>query len=245
MTPPKISELLDKINKAVENPAFPAVSKLERDLLMQHIRSFYEEIDTATQSNISGDEVIAPAKTEVVKEPTVLVKRPAIRPNEDLLIKEEVPMHKPVELLKTEVVIANEEKIVATKPETNVEQRIEKKVEKTVQTGSPSINESIKTGGSLNEKLKTSSGVEMHKKLAIKPLKELIDLNKRFVLLNELFKGNAEAYASAIAHIDTLTDYDTAQSFISTQLVSNYYWDETKQSTRMFSKLVRMKFGVE
>jgi len=63
-------------------------------------------------------------------------------------------------------------------------------------------------------------------------------------LLNELFKGNAEAYTTAITHIDTLPDYEAAQSFITTQLVSNYYWDETKQSTRMFSKLVRMKFGV-
>jgi hypothetical protein len=245
MIPPKISDLLDKINTAVENPAFPAVSKLERDLLMQQIRDFYEEIDTATHNRQNGAEVTQPDKREVVKDPTVLIKRPAIRPNEDLLIKEEATTQKPVELLKTEVVVTKEEKIVVTKPEINVEPRIERKVEKAVQTGSPSINESIKTGGSLNEKLKTSSGVEMHKRLAIKPLKELIDLNKRFVLLNELFKGNAEAYASAIAHIDTLADYDAAQSFISTQLVSNYYWDETKQSTRMFSKLVKMKFGVE
>jgi hypothetical protein len=64
-------------------------------------------------------------------------------------------------------------------------------------------------------------------------------------LLSELFKGNTDAYTSAIAHIDTLPDYESAQSFISTQLVSNCYWDETKQSTRMFTKLVKMKFGIE
>ena len=85
----------------------------------------------------------------------------------------------------------------------------------------------------------------MHKKLASKPLKELIDLNKRFVLLSELFKGNSEAYAAAISHIDTLPDYETAVSFINSQLVTNYFWDETKQSTRMFTKLVKLKYGVE
>jgi len=107
------------------------------------------------------------------------------------------------------------------------------------------INDNIKPSGSLNEKLKTSSVTEVHKKLASKPLKELIDLNKKFVLLNELFKGNTEAYSAAIAHIDSLNDHESAQSFINTQLISNYAWDDSKQSTRMFYKLVRMKFGLE
>jgi hypothetical protein len=233
MKSPKISDLLGKINKAIENPAFPAFSKLEQDLLMQHIRDLYQEIDAA----VSG----APVKKETVIEPAVLIKRPAIRPNEDLLIKEETSVRKTAEPLKTEAVVSKHEKTVVTKPEV----KVEKKAEKSVQSGSSSINESIKSGGSLNEKLKTSSTVEVHKKLATKPLKELIDLNKRFVLLNELFKGNTEAYTTAITHIDTLPDYEAAQSFINSQLVSNYYWDETKQSTRMFSKLVKMRFGVE
>ncbi len=227
----KISDLLDKINKAIENPAFPAISKLERDLLMQHLRDLYDEIDTP-----------ATHKKEAENDSPILTKRSVIRPNEDLLIKEEVPGNKVVEpTKKVEAVIAKEEKIITAKAEV----KVERKVEQVLQTPSSSINDSIKSGGSLNEKLKTSSTAEIHKKLASKPLKELIDLNKKFVLLNELFKGNTEAYTSAIAHIDTLADYEAAQSFISNQLVANYFWDENKQSTRMFSKLVKMKFGVE
>ena len=152
------------------------------------------------------------------------------------------PVHKvaaPVK--KEEAVIAKEETVVAAKAEVKVEPKVERKV----QIASSSINENIKAGGSLNEKLKTSSTAELHKKHSSKPLKELIDLNKKFVLLNELFKSNTEAYTAAIAHIDTLPDYEAAQNFISTQLVANYFWDESKQSTRMFTKLVKMKFGVE
>ena len=231
MKSPKISDLLDKINKAIENPAFPAVSKLERDLLMQHLRHLYDEID-----NLGSN------KKEEEKDPSVVTKRVVIRPNEDLLIKEEAPGNKVAEpVKKAEAVVVKEEKVITA----NTEVKVEPKAEKVVQTVSSSINESIKSGGSLNEKLKTSSTVEIHKKLASKPLKELIDLNKKFVLLNELFKGNTEAYTAAIAHIDTLADYDAAQAFISSQLVANYFWDEDKQSTRMFSKLVKMKFGVE
>ena len=231
MKSPKISDLLDKISKAIENPAFPSISKLERDLLMQHMRDLYDEIDTPATN-----------KKETENDSVALTKRPVIRPNEDLLIKEEVLNNKAVEpAKKAETVVEKEEKIIIAKAEV----KVEPKAETVVQTVSSSINESIKSAGSLNEKLKTSSTAEIHKKLASKPLKELIDLNKKFVLLNELFKGNTEAYASAIAHIDALDDYDTAQAFISNQLVANYFWDENKQSTRMFSKLVKMKFGVE
>jgi len=239
MTPSKISDLLNKINRVVENPAFPAVSKLERDLLMQHIRSLYDAVDALSiEPEINSKKVAA-------TDADALVKRPVIRPNDNLLIKEETVIQKPVESLKKEVKAATQEQEVAAKPEIKTQARVEPKVEKTVQTISSSINESIKSTGSLNEKLKTSSSVEMHKKLATKPLKELIDLNKKFVLLNELFKGNTEAYTAAISHIDTLNDHETAQSFISTQLITNYAWDESKQSTRMFYKLVKMKFGLE
>jgi hypothetical protein len=239
MKPSKISDLLDKINKAFENPAFPAISKIERDLLMQHIRSLYDELDTLVVSN--NTEAISTGKREVVNDATAVIKRPVIRPNDNLLINEDAPIHKIVEpVKKAEAVVIQEEKVVA-----KTEVKVEPKIEKKAQSGSSSINESIKSGGSLNEKLKTSSIVEIHKKLGIKPLKELIDLNKKFVLLNELFKGNTEAYTSAITHIDSLPDYGAAETFISTQLAANYFWDETKQSTRMFTKLVKMKFGVE
>jgi len=240
----KISDLLNKINGAIENPAFPSISKLERDLLMQHVRTLYDELDALSLNSLSE----ANNTIQEKKETAVLTKRPVLRPNDNLLMKEEAPANKIVEPeKKAEAVIVKEEKVVVAKAEVKeikVEPVIEK-IEKKVQTTATSINENIKSGGSLNEKLKTSSSVEIHKKLSSKPLKELIDLNKKFVLLNELFKGNTEAYTAAIAHIDTLQDYDSAQSFINTQLIANYFWDESKQSTRMFTKLVKMKFGVE
>lgn len=242
MKSPKISDLLNKINKTIENPAFPAISKIERDLLMQHVRNLYDELDTLGLSIGTEPEVESTIKNETVTNSSNLIRKPVFRPNEDLLMKEEVQVNKVAEpVKKVEAVVAKEEKIVTAKAEI----KVEPKVEKTIKSASSSINESIKSGGSLNEKLKTSSTIEIHKKLSSKPLKELIDLNKKFVLLNELFKGNADAYTAAIAHIDSLEDYDAAQSFINTQLVANYFWDENKQSTRMFTRLVKMKFGVE
>ncbi len=249
MNTQEISGLLQKIRSVIDNPAFPAVSQLERDLLMQHIRDFYDKTGQAIHG-AQTETAATTVKKEIVEETTVLIKRPVMRANDNLLLNQEQPVHESTGPVKqepaanTETMIEPAVQKVAAVQQTQPEPVIEKGPEKTVQV-QPSINETIKTGGSLNEKLKASSVVEMHKKFATKPLKELIDLNKKFVLLNELFKGNADAYTAAITHIDTLPHYEAAQTFISTQLVTSYSWDESRQSTRMFSKLVKTRFGVE
>jgi len=238
----KINELLVKINKAIQNPGFPLVSKIELDLLKQHVRNLYDEIDALAVSDLGGAEIIEPTKKEPEKD---FVRKPVMRANDDMFLTEQQPAAgKVAEFFKKAMVITPEEKPVEQRITTE-EKPVVKTVKKETTLVGSTINESIKSTGTLNEKLKTSSVAEVHKKLASKPLKELIDLNKRFVLLTELFKGNAEAYSAAISHIDTLPDFESAQTFIKEQLVTNYYWDETKQSTRMFVKLVKLKFGVE
>lgn len=238
MKSPKVSDLLGKINRTIENPGFPAISKLELDLLKQHIINLYDELDAPATNTTAQPELTEPAKKETAPDTDFVRRKPIMHANDGMLLNEQPVTQKAVQPVKKETPVTHEEKKVTEKPETKIQK-------KEGQAVTSSINESIKSGGSLNEKLKTSSAVEIHKKLASKPLKELIDLNKRFVLLNELFKGNTEAYTAAIAHIDTLPDYETAQAFINSQLAANYFWDESRQSTRMFAGLVKMKFGVE
>ncbi len=237
----KVSDLLGKINKAIENPEFPGISKLELDLLKQHIRNLYDELDAPAAINHISLQVTETV-TKEVKTDTEF-RKPLMRANADMLLSEQPVKQKQVEPvihveLKQEVPVVKEPEPVIEKAEVIVQK-------KDAAVISSTINESIRSVGSLNEKLKTTSSAEIHKRLASKPLKELIDLNKRFVLLSELFKGNAEAYCAAISHIDTLPDYESAMSFINSQLVTNYFWDETKQSTRMFAKLIKLKYGVE
>ncbi|MCX6198963.1 MAG: hypothetical protein NTY88_07045 [Bacteroidetes bacterium] len=108
-----------------------------------------------------------------------------------------------------------------------------------------SINEKIPSSGSLNEKLKTSNKTEIHKHLSTKPLKELIDMNKRFVLVNELFKGNSDNFSQAVQHIDSVSNYEDAKEYVRAELFNKHQWEETSQSVRMFLKLVKQKFGEE
>lgn len=108
-----------------------------------------------------------------------------------------------------------------------------------------SISEMVENAESLNDRLKSASTVEIHKKLSSKPLKELIDLNKKFVFLNELFQGDFAVFSDAIARIDSFSEFTMAESFVKMEYATKYKWDESTQSVRLFYKLMRQKFGVE
>ncbi len=189
---PKISELLNKITELTNSSS---LTTLEFDLLKQHIRNLYEEVQ---QLKTSIEEL-----KEVKQEEPKIIKTN----NESVL-------H----------VTTSNENAVATKD---------------------SINEKISSSGSLNEKLKTNNKKEIHKHLSTKPLKELIDMNKRFVLVNELFNGNSDSFSQAVQHIDSVENYEDAKTYVQTELLSKYQWDEASQSVRMFLKLVKQKFGEE
>ncbi len=210
MKPSKISELLEKINRLAADTDLSKLSQLEIDLLKQHLRDLYAEVD-ATRNTVNQ----------------ATNNRRTINPNENVLLNESVVKKEPME--KEPMVTAP-----IKREKTEAKEVIAKS----------SINESVQNVSSLNEKVKAPVK-EVHKKLSTKPLKDLIDLNKKFILLNELFKGNAESFSAAIHHIDSAEDFATAEAFIKTELHTNYFWDESSQSVRMFMKLVKQKFGAE
>jgi DNA-binding HxlR family transcriptional regulator len=235
MTPSKISDLIEKIGRTFKNTDLQNLPQIEHDMLMQHLRDLYEELYL-----LRNEQKVAPAhdlnkNTAESKniETEVLPLKTTFLSNALLLLNEVQPTKKETSGFK-------EEKNATSPPEVST-----KPVEKSEKKSSASsINDNIKTTGSLNEKLKTGASNEVHKKLSSRPLKDLIDLNNRFVLLTELFKGNAEAFSAAIHHIDTLENYEKANSFVQSQLAANYYWDQSAQSTRLFMKLVKQKFGI-
>src|SRR5258708_4690066 len=63
----RIAGLIGKINEAVTDARFPGLSKLEYDLLMQHLRSLYEELDALRNVNEE------PVKKEMGKADEVFV----------------------------------------------------------------------------------------------------------------------------------------------------------------------------
>lgn len=249
----KIPELLEKINRTAKDADFKQLAKLDYDLLMQNLRDLYEAIDEA-RSNPANEEVIV-----TVPQP---VRKKLLNPNEGILLTNEVAPPAPevkteqpvvqktvtptpvvTEVKQQQVAEPPVEKVVVKEP---VIQVTEKKPEPVNKTTTPvtSINEKIQGSTSLNDKLKAGT-TEIHRRLSVRPLKDLIDLNKRFVIQNELFKGNADAMAAAVQFIDSAQDITTAETYLNNEVAPKLAWDETSQAVRMFRKLVKQKFGEE
>jgi hypothetical protein len=198
----KVSTLLGKINRLASQSTFPEISKLEYDLLLQHLRDLYQELTSlredapVTVQNQETPEMIQPVSVAPVKNEPVIIE-----------VKQEAEPK--------------------TKP-----------------TQKSSINEVVRSGESLNSKVKSSSK-EVHHKLSTKPMKELIDLNKRYVVVSELFKGDGEACAKAIHQIDVAENYTAAESYIRSTLFPAYNWNESSETVKLFLSLLKQKFGVE
>lgn len=216
-----VSELVEKINAIASGGNLTGLSRIELDLLQQYLRSLYEEVENA--KNRPAHSITPPVKQEVT--PKAEVEQESIQP----------------ELLIAAVNEPKEENVVITKAPLKEEVTSPVKEEKPVKGA---LNEVIKSGGGLNEKLKTTSK-EIHRSLSHKPMKDLVDLNKRIVFVNELFNGDIDAFNTAVGNIDRVEDFEGAQQYIREQLMEKYKWNETAQSTRLFLKLTRQRFGVE
>jgi U3 small nucleolar RNA-associated protein 14 len=75
-------------------------------------------------------------------------------------------------------------------------------------------------------------------------LKNMIDFNKQYILTNELFKGDSQAFQAAVKRINESPTIEAAFEFIKTELMPRYKWGSEMQSARLFDKLVRQKFGM-
>ncbi len=216
-----VSELVEKINAIASGGNLTGLSRIELDLLQQYLRSLYEEVENAKSR--AAHNITPHVKQEVA--PKAEVEQESIQP----------------ELLIAAVNEPKEEKVVITKAPLKEEVTSPVKEEKAIKGA---LNEVIKSGGGLNEKLKTTSK-EIHRSLSHKPMKDLVDLNKRIVFVNELFNGDIDAFNTAVGNIDRVEDFEGAQQYIREQLMEKYKWNETAQSTRLFLKLTRQRFGVE
>lgn len=297
-----VLQLLEKINRTAHRINNNDLSKLEYDLLMQHVRDLYDELDTlrSAKANVADTpttiqveqpvvaERIAPIQAEIpVVPPVQQVQQPIVQQTiapviipaveEEAVIVEQTivtpPTPKPLfEFIQEPVVEVIQEPIqqvivqepvrqepIITKQQPVVEQQpvyhepvavleeepvllthtpITDKVEQTVP-----INERIKSSTDLNERWRNAT-TEIHQRFAVKPLKDMLDLNRRVAFVNDLFKGNSDELNKAVQTIDAATDYEVAKAYVNS-LARTWNWYESSQSAKLFVKLVKQRFGEE
>lgn len=109
------------------------------------------------------------------------------------------------------------------------------------------INEIIATQSeSLNDRLKPSSYREVAENLTETPIKDLrkaIGVNDRYLLVNELFRGDQTMYDRSIKTINSFNIYGEAELWIKRELKLKLGWSENSEAVGLFDQLIRRRFS--
>ena len=110
------------------------------------------------------------------------------------------------------------------------------------------LHESIGSdpGDSLNEKLKQSK-LELSDALQdvpIRDLKKAININDRFLYINDLFRGDEVMYERSIKTINGFAIYPEAEYWIKRELKLKLGWDDRTPIVKQFDQLVKRRFSV-
>ncbi len=206
---------------------FDNISLIERDIILDKVKYLYElvyslEVKLNNNLNVlSVDEVKDESETILLNN------------NTDDNLKENLePFVPQVEMgLKNEL---EKEKIEDKKADNN---KIIDKKETILETNKVSLNEKLKI---INEKETVADKIN---KQLVKDLKKAIGINEKFSFINNLFKGNQEAYQLAIDFLNSLDSYSDAENYINTMSLK-YNWDKNSDVYNEFMSLVSRKFGV-
>ena len=260
-----IREIANRINENSKLLADGSISELDRDILLDDLRKLYLMVKNTAPAPVSFEQTrvarvevppvgVIPVKEEPVIVPIVPVAEQKPVEQEVVLPKQEPPIaspiieQKPVEVAA--VIIPKEEPKqvvipIESEPLKAVEELMQVVKKEEIKVKQTSLND-IFAGEerSLNDLLSGEKRPALNDQAGRKDLKSMIDFNKQYVLTNELFKGDSQAYQAAIAHINEAPSIEAAFEYIKTTLLPKYQWSGEMQSTRLFYKLVRQKFGM-
>ncbi len=223
---------ISSLKKSLTGNSFTVI---ECDLIKKQLLECYELLinDTVITSNkpvIEKTSPPEPMQQEVVK---AVIEKEEINPFV-AVIDEEVRQE-----VKQEVIPPIQ---TPTLPKEKEEEssvgNISKKAE------SESINEHFENdGSSLNDRFQLSVNKGLNERTAQGDLKKLIDFNRQFVFIQELFNNDATAYMKTIETLNNIHSLEEAFAYLNKEIVHFYKWRPDLQSVKLFEKLVRQKFG--
>ena len=112
--------------------------------------------------------------------------------------------------------------------------------------GGKEVNETVaKESASLNDSLKEKK-IEIGDKLTdlpVKDLKKAININERFLYINELFRGDEAMYERSIKTINSFSIWPEAEYWIKRELKIKLGWTDDNETVHQFDNLVRRRFS--
>jgi hypothetical protein len=94
----------------------------------------------------------------------------------------------------------------------------------------------------LNERFQPQSK-GLNERVAQGDLKKLIDFNRQFVFIQELFQNDAISYMKTIERINETEKIEDAILYLNNEIIHKYKWKPEQESVKLFEKIVRQKFG--
>lgn len=76
-------------------------------------------------------------------------------------------------------------------------------------------------------------------------IQKALGLNERILTQNELFKGDKNAFDSAIKRLNSMNNFDEARSYLSEEIIPEYNWthEDRIKKAQDFIKLVKRKYS--
>lgn len=98
---------------------------------------------------------------------------------------------------------------------------------------------------SLNDRFKqpTTSVADKAAKTDYKNLKELIDINDRFLFIQKLFGGSYLAFEESVNQINSINTYSEALDYIDYKIKSNFNWDSDTDEVAKFLSILEKKYN--
>lgn len=213
---------LDEARKIIDDlKKYPGVPTLQVELAKSKCKSAGEVIALLKEMNISESAPVKPV--QIIEEKQIIeLSSPVIaEPEEVIPVQQEQETKMPVRPVKSKPAVvetppaefvAEDKKVVATKPEPVAEQT-KKGDDSTILADSFShlsnrFNEQL---GNLRKDDDVSS--QMNTK-PISSLTEAIGLNDKFLFMKEIFNGDKEAYSQAISRLENSSSLADARAVI-------------------------------
>ena len=228
-----------------ESEGVAALSDLERDIILAELRELYSEVKfgVATHENSCDKSIVAPiaepvVSVEPVAEPVVEpvaepvlepVAEPVVEPAVDLV--EEPAVEEPVV-----AAVEKEEKISTLHSPLSTPKR-SPLLSLYEDAPTPVVGEQFCEKQSVADSIACPKGVAESTPVA--SLRAAIGVADRFLLINELFAGDSNAYESAIEVLDAQPSLDDCVIYIS----ENYSWRANAEGTKLIMTLLQRKYN--
>lgn len=99
---------------------------------------------------------------------------------------------------------------------------------------------------SLNDRLKRENmelAAKLTESVSVKDLSKAIDLNGKFLFINELFRGDRNMYDRSIQTINDCSDIEEASYWIERELKIKLGWQDNNDTVQQFYQLVKKRFS--